>query len=82
MTTTVTSLATGALKLTSYDHLSTSIGLAVIGVLAALLLVRELAPILRGGSAPRETRALDVAIVPLLMVFAIIVLGRLADLLR
>lgn len=82
MTITVTSLATTALTITSFDNLSTSIGLAVIAVLAALLLVRELVPMLRGGSAPRETRALDMAIVPLLMVFTIIVVVRLAELLR
>jgi hypothetical protein len=81
VTTTVTSLATRALTLTSYDNLSTSIGLAVLGVLAALLLVRELVPMLRGGNAPRETRALDMAIVPLLIVFTTIVLARLAELL-
>jgi hypothetical protein len=50
-------------------------------LLAVLLLVRELAPALRGGNLPRETRALDMAIVPLLIVFAIIVLARLAELL-
>jgi hypothetical protein len=81
VTTTVTSLATRALTLTSYDHLSTSIGLVVIGVLAALLLVRDLWPMLRGSLAPRERLALDAAIVPLLMVLAIIVVARLADLL-
>jgi hypothetical protein len=81
MTTTVTGLATRALTLNSYDHLSTSIGLAVIALLAVLLLVREFEPILRGGSRSGGTRALDTAIVPLLFVFAIIVLARLAELL-
>ncbi|HEX7497129.1 MAG TPA: hypothetical protein VF344_01495 [Candidatus Limnocylindrales bacterium] len=82
MTTTVTSLATGALTLNSYDSLSTSIGLAVIGLLAVLLLLREFAPMLRDDGASARTRALDMAIVPLLIVFAIIVLARLAELLR
>ena len=81
MTTTVTGIATRALTVSSYDHLSTSIGLAVIALLAVLLLVRELEPILRGGGRSGGTRALDVAIVPLLFVFAIIVLARLAELL-
>lgn len=82
MTTTVTNLATRALTLSSYDHLSTSIGLVVIGVLAVLLLVRDVGPMLRGGNAPRLTRALDMVLVPLLMVFMIIVVVRLAELLR
>lgn len=82
MTTTVTSLVARALTLSSYDHLSTSIGIVVIGVLAVLLLVRDVGPMLRGGDAPRATRAIDMAIAPLLVVFAIIVLARLADLLR
>jgi uncharacterized membrane protein YkvI len=81
MTTTVTGLATRAVTLNSYDSLSTSIGLVVIGLLAVLLLVREFAQLLRGGDASAGTRALDMAIVPLLVVFTIIVLGRLAELL-
>jgi hypothetical protein len=81
VTATVTSLATRALTLASYENLSTSIGLVVIGVLVSLLLVRDLGPMLRGGNAPREWRALDMAIVPLLIVFTIIVVARLAELL-
>ncbi len=81
MTTSVTSQAAMALSSNSYDALSTTIGLAVIGVLVLLLLVRELAPILRSGVAPQETRALDMAIAPLLIVFAIIVIARMAELL-
>lgn len=81
MTTTVTGIATRALTQNSYDNLSASIGLAVIGVLAVLMLVREFAPMLRGGSALREKRALDMAIAPLLIVFAIVVMARLAELL-
>jgi hypothetical protein len=81
MTTTVTGIATRALTVGSYDHLSTSIGLAVIALLAVLLLVRELESIFRGGGSSGGTRALDMAIVPLLLVFAIIVLARLAELL-
>ncbi len=82
MTATVTSIATKALTTISYDNLSTSIGIAVIAVLAVLLLVRDFGPMLRGGNAPRLTRALDMVLVPLLMVFTIIVVVRLAELLR
>jgi hypothetical protein len=81
MTTTVTSLAAKALASNSYDDLSTTIGLAVIGVLMLLLLVREFAPILRDGAAIQETRALDLALAPLLIVFTIIVIARMAELL-
>jgi hypothetical protein len=80
MTTTVTHLTTRTLLSNSYDGLSTTIGIAVIGILALLLLVREFAPLLRG-SAPGDTRALDMAIVPLLIVFATIVIARMAELL-
>jgi hypothetical protein len=81
MTTTVTNLASAAVTQISYYNLSASIGLAVIGVLALLLLVREFAPILRGAAAHRETRALDMILAPLLIVFSIIILARLAELL-
>jgi hypothetical protein len=81
MTTTVTEVATRALTVNSYDHLSTSIGLAVITLLAVLLLAREFESILRCGGRSGGSRALDIAIVPLLFVFAIIVLARLAELL-
>lgn len=80
MTTTVTGLATRALSMNSLDDLSTTVGLALMGVLVLLLFVRELAPILRGGDAPRETRVLDMALAPLLIVFTIIVFARLAEL--
>jgi hypothetical protein len=81
MTTTVTQLTTRTLLSNSYDGLSTTIGIAVIGILALLLLTREFAPLLRG-SAPRDTRALDMAILPLLIVFAMIVIARMAELLK
>ena len=82
MTTTVTGLTTQVLLSHTYDNLTTTIGLAIIAVLAILLMVRELVPILREEGAPRETRALDMALVPLLIVFGIIVMARLAELLR
>ena len=81
MTTTVTQLTTRTLLSNSYDGLSTTIGIVVIGILALLLLTREFAPLLRG-SAPRDTRALDMAILPLLIVFAMIVIARMAELLK
>jgi hypothetical protein len=77
----VTGLTTRALSSNSYDYLTTTIGLAVIGVLALLLLAREFTPVFRSGKASRETRALDMALVPLLIVFATIIVARLAELL-
>jgi hypothetical protein len=82
MTTTVTGLTTQALSSHTHDYLSMTIGLAAIGALAVLLLVRELVPILRGGSVSRETRALDLALIPLLIVFTIIVVARLMEFLK
>ena len=81
MNTTLAGIAGSNLDPTRYDDLSTTIGLAVIVVLAALLATRDFAPMLRGSSAPRVTRALDTAIVPLFVTFATIVLARLAELL-
>ncbi len=82
MTMTVTSLTAAALLSNTYDALSSTIGLIVIGALAVLLLMRELAPILRHGNASREIRALDMALVPLLLVFAVVVISRFAELLK
>jgi hypothetical protein len=82
MTSTVTSLTTQALSSHTYDYLTTTVGLAVIGALAVLLLVRELALIFRGGSVSREMRALDLALMPLLIVFTIIVIARFMELLK
>ena len=82
MTSTVTSLTTQALSSHAYDYLTTTVGLAVIGALAVLLLVRELASIFRGGSVSREMRALDLALTPLLIVFTIIVIARFMELLK
>jgi len=82
MTTTVTSFTTGVLSSTSYDDLSTSIGLVLIVVLGVLLAMRDFAPIIRGSGGPRVTRAFDMALAPLLVVFGTIVLARLAELLK
>lgn len=81
MTTTVTGLVSSSLSQHSYDFLSTHIGLAVIILLAFVLLLRELVLIVRDGDASFQLRGLDVAVLPLLIVFAIVVLARLADLL-
>jgi hypothetical protein len=82
MTTTVTSITTFTLTHNGYNLLSSSIGLAIIGLLAFVLLLRELVPILRGGNMQLRVRGLEASIVPLLLTFAIVILARLADLLR
>ena len=81
VTTTVTVLTTRTLSLESYDNLSTTIGLVVLGVLILVLLLRELVPLLRSHDARQETLALDMAVAPLLIAFAIIVIARLGELL-
>jgi hypothetical protein len=78
----VIELSAQAAGANGYDYLTTTVGLALIGVLAVLLLARELLPILRTGDTSRQKRAMDLAIVPLLVVFAVIVLARLAELLK
>jgi hypothetical protein len=81
MTTTVTGLTAQALSLNKYDILTTTVGLVLIGLLVLLLLVREIVSLLWGRDASRETRALDMALAPLLIVFAVVVCARLAELL-
>lgn len=82
MTSTVTQATIAALTSTSYDTLSTTIGILVVIVLIVLLLQKELARVLVGSRAQPWIHAFDLALVPLLVAFLIIVTARLAELLR
>lgn len=80
MTSTVTHVTTSILLSSSYDALSTTIGLALVVALAILLFQREVIHILGGFRANRWAWAFDIAMVPLLFVFLLIVAARLIEL--
>jgi hypothetical protein len=82
VTSTVTAATVAALTSTSYDAVSTTIGLVVVLVLLVLLLQKELARVLLGDRAQSWIHAFDLALVPLLVAFLVIVTARIAELLQ
>jgi hypothetical protein len=80
MTSTVTEAATRVLLSSSYNTLSTTVGLAVVIALGVLLFQREVTRILGGDRAAGWDWAFDIALVPLLFVFFVIVAARLVEL--
>jgi hypothetical protein len=66
---------------TGYDVVSTTVGLAALIALTLLLVEREAVRAYGGGQARRWIHGLDVAVLPLLVAFAIIILLRLLALL-
>ena len=80
MTAMVTEATTKMLLSSTYDALSTTVGLAAIAALVCLLVQREVIRIVAPSRAERSGWAFDIAIVPLLVVFVLIVTARLASL--
>ena len=80
MTSTVNEVTTAILRSSSYDALSTTIGLALMLALVILLFQREVTNVLGGIRAHRWAWAFDIAMVPLLFVFLLIVAARLIEL--
>jgi hypothetical protein len=80
MTSTVTDVTTTILRSSSYDALSTTIGLALMLALVILLFQHEVTNVLGGFRANRWAWAFDIALVPLLFVFLLIVAARLIEL--
>ena len=80
MTSTVTQAVTNVLLSSSYNSLSTTIGLAAVIALAILLFQREVTRIVAGERRAGSDRAFDVVLVPLLFVFFIVVTARLVEL--
>lgn len=82
MTSTVTEATRTTIATTSYDTVSTTIGVVVILLLFALLIYKEL---MRACDV-RHTRvwiqSLNLVIGPLLMAFGVIMTMRFVDLLR
>jgi hypothetical protein len=80
VTSTVTAATTAVLQSSSYDALSTTVGIALVIALAVLLFQRDVTRILGGYRAVAWEWAFDVALVPLLFVFFVIVAARLVEL--
>ncbi len=66
---------------TDYDVISTTVGLLAVAALLVLLVQREAVRSYGGGRAERWIRGLDLAVLPLLVAFAVIVVLRLLELL-
>lgn len=80
MTATITAVTVATITAYTYDVFSTVFGAIAIGLLLILLVQKE---ILRavGGTLSRDwTRTLNVAIVPLLVAFGVIIVLRLVSL--
>ena len=82
MTSTVTQATIQVLTSSSYDAITKTVGLVSIAILLVLLLQKEFARVHPGPRATAWIRAFDLALVPLLITFAIIVTARLAELLQ
>jgi hypothetical protein len=78
MTTTVSQLTTQALLSHSYESLTMTVGVVVFVLLAVFLLLREVAAFPGDSRAKDRARVLDVALAPLLIVFGVIVIARIA----
>ena len=81
MTSSINQSVISFLTGTDYDVISTTVGLAASLALALLLVEREAVRAHGGERARRWIHGLDIAVVPLMVSFVIIVLLRLAQLL-
>jgi hypothetical protein len=81
MTSTVTELTKATITSTGYADFSNTIGVIVILLLVLLLLQKELARASRSALSKMQMQSLDVAALPLLGAFALILLLRFLDIL-
>ena len=81
MTSTLNSSLVDFLVSTDYDVVSTTVGLVSVLALVILLAEREIVRAYGGSGSRRWIHGLDVAVLPLLVSFATIVLLRLVELL-
>jgi hypothetical protein len=81
VTTTVTEAIARGIAALRYDTLSQTAGLAAIGALVVLLLIKEVRRLRQGEEATESLALVDVFLVPLVLTFGIIVTARLAELL-
>ena len=82
MTSTVNHATITTILSAGYNTVSVTVGLAVVVALLALLFQKEILGILRGDRVAAWLRAFDLALVPLLLAFVIIVTARLWELLQ
>jgi hypothetical protein len=80
MTSSINQSVVDFLMSTDYDVVSTTAGLAAAAALIVLLVEREAVRAFGGDRAGRWNHGLDIAVLPLLLSFAVIVLLRLLDL--
>ncbi len=80
MTSTVTELTTATIKSNAYDGVSAAFGAITILLLLMLLIEKELIRAYKGQRTKEWLQALDLAIMPLLLVFGYIAIIRIYDL--
>jgi len=80
VTSTVNAAITAVLTSSTYDAISTSVGIAVFIALSVLLFQRDVTRFIGGRRAAAWDWAFELALVPLLIVFLIIVAARLVEL--
>jgi hypothetical protein len=81
MTSTVTKATVAVLSSASYDTITQTVGLVSIVILLVLMVMKELARVHPGPRSTAWIHAFDLALVPLLITFTVIVTARLAELL-
>jgi hypothetical protein len=79
MTTTVTEITKNIIAATTYNTLSRTFGIVAIALLTILLVQKELIRASDDTGASVRIRTLNIAIVPLLIVFGLTILRRLLD---
>jgi hypothetical protein len=78
----INSFTVTTLQSLSYAVISTTVDVVSVLLLIGLLTWREMINVAGGSRRPIGKRGLDIAIVPLLAVFGMIVANRLLDLMR
>jgi hypothetical protein len=79
MTSTVTEITLTTILFSTHTSRATSLGLILVLLLVALVVERELMRARGGSQSERWMRTLNVAIVPLLIAFVVIVVIRLLN---
>ncbi len=82
MTSIVTEVTRVTIESYSYDNLSTTIGILVVVLLVVLLIQKELIRGFNGSRSRIWMQVLDIAIVPLLLTFSLMVIMHFVDLLK
>ena len=81
MTSSINHSVVDFLVATDYDAISTTVGLAALLVLVLLLIEREAVRAHGGAQFDRWIRGLDIAVIPLLAAFGVVMILRVLELL-